>query len=319
MDWSAGFCVGSPIVRGNGSTWHNPPYFAADARGGRLLRKESGLHMVVGGVTDLVYLPATLAHQLGAFEAHKIAVNIEDTGAGSKSLQAVLGGSAQVAAGFFDHAIQMAADGQDIKSFVSLTRYPGIVLVASPSGAKRIHTVRDLKGANVGVTAPGSATHFFLNHLLIRNGLKPEDVSVVAMGTGRSRVAAIENSKVDAGVLLEPGVSFLLERAPESRVISDTRTPAGVQEIFGAPEYPSAVLYAKSAWLAANTETARSIASAMLDTLRWIQSHSASEISQKMPDAFHSENPGALRQIAGGFQGDVFARWRHAGRRSRGR
>ena len=73
-------------------------------------RKESGLHMVVGGVTDLVYLPATLAHQLGAFEAHKMAVNIEDTGAGSKSLQAVLGGSAQVAAGFFDHAIQMAAD-----------------------------------------------------------------------------------------------------------------------------------------------------------------------------------------------------------------
>jgi NitT/TauT family transport system substrate-binding protein len=259
-------------------------------------RKESAVHIVIGGQTDLVYLPATLAQQLGHYEANGIPVQLEDTGAGSKSLQAVLGGSAQIAAGFFDHAVQMAADGQAVKAFVCLTRYPGAVLVASPEGAKRIRTIHDLKGANVGVTAPGSSSHFFLNTLLAQNGLSPNDVSVVAMGGGRSRVAAIENNKVDAGVLFEPGVTFLLRRAPGARVLIDTRTPEGVKSVFGAAEYPSSVLYAKADWLSANTDTARKIARAMVQTLRWIQDHSAAQVAERMPAAFHSEDPAAYGQ-----------------------
>lgn len=252
-------------------------------------RKSSAVHIVVGGLTDLVYMPTTLAQQLGHFEANGVPVQIEDTGAGSKSLQAVLGGSAQIATGFYDHAVQMAADGQAVKAFVSLTRYPGAVLVASPEGAKRIRTIQDLKGANVGVTAPGSSSHFFLNHLLVRNGLAPHDVSVVSMGGGRSRVAALENSKVDAGVLFEPGVTFLLRRAPGVRILSDTRTPEGVQTVFGTPEYPSAVLYAKAEWLSENADVARRVAASMLQTLHWIQQHSAAEIADRMPASFRED------------------------------
>jgi NitT/TauT family transport system substrate-binding protein len=252
-------------------------------------RKSSGVHIVVGGLTDLVYMPTTLAQQLGYFEANGVPVQVEDTGAGSKSLQAVLGASAQIATGFYDHAIQMAADRQAVKAFVSLTRYPGAVLVASPEGAKRIQTIKDLKGANVGVTAPGSSSHFFLNHLLARNGLAAHDVSVVSMGGGRSRVAALENSKVDAGVLFEPGVTFLLRRAPGVRILSDTRTPEGVQAVFGTAEYPSAVLYAKAEWLTENADAARRVARSMVQTLQWIQQHSAAEIAERMPASFRED------------------------------
>lgn len=252
-------------------------------------RQSSAIHIVVGGLTDLVYMPTTLAQQLGHFEANGVPVQIEDTGAGSKSLQAVLGGSAQIATGFYDHAIQMAADAQAVKSFVSLTRFPGAVLVASPEGAKRIRTIQDLKGANVGVTAPGSSSHFFLNYLLVRNGLTPHDVQIISMGGGRSRVAALENSKVDAGVLFEPGVTFLLRRAPGVRILSDTRTPEGVQTVFETAEYPSAVLYAKADWLSANSDAARKVARSMLQTLQWIQQHSAAEIASRMPASFRED------------------------------
>ena len=85
-------------------------------------RKSSAVHIVVGGLTDLVYMPTTLAQQLGHFEANGVPVQIEDTGAGSKSLQAVLGGSAQIATGFYDHAVQMAADGQAVKAAPSAPR-----------------------------------------------------------------------------------------------------------------------------------------------------------------------------------------------------
>jgi NitT/TauT family transport system substrate-binding protein len=259
-------------------------------------RDKSTVRIVIGGQTDLGYLPTTLAQQLGEFASQGLKVELEDTGAGSKSLQALLGGSAQVATGFYDHTIQMAAEGQHVKAFVTLTRYPGAVLVASPAGAKRLHSIRDLKGATVGVTAPGSSSHFFVNHLLVRNGLVPNDVSVVAMGGGRSRVAAIENSKVDAGVLFEPGVTFLLRRAPQARILVDTRTQEGVRDIFESAEYPSAVLYAKSEWLSENREAAQRMARAMLQTLRWIQDHKPAEIAERMPAAFRQEEPAAYTE-----------------------
>jgi NitT/TauT family transport system substrate-binding protein len=259
-------------------------------------RRKPAVRIVVGGQTDLVYLPTTLAYQRGDFETEGVPVEIEDTGAGSKSLQALLGGSAQVVTGFYDHAVQMAAEGRPVKAFVTLTRYPGAVLLASPEGAKRFRRIQDLRGATVGVTAPGSSSHFFVNHLLIRNGLSPSDVSVVAMGGGRSRVAAIENSKVDAGVLFEPGVSFLLRRTGEARILADTRTQEGVQSIFGTAEYPAAVLYAKADWLSANSDMARRLVRAMRGALRWIQEHSPEEIAERMPASFRQEEPAAYTE-----------------------
>jgi NitT/TauT family transport system substrate-binding protein len=99
-------------------------------------RPSSTARIVVGGQSDLVYLPTTLSQQLGHFKACGVEVTIEDVGAGSKSLQAVLGRSADIATGFYDHAIQMAAEGQEIKAFVSLARYLGGVLVTSPLAAE---------------------------------------------------------------------------------------------------------------------------------------------------------------------------------------
>lgn len=259
-------------------------------------RSSDTVRIVVGGQSDLVYLPTTLAQQNGDFTAQGIKVQIDDTGAGSKSLQAILGGSADVATGFYDHAVQMAADGKDVKSFVTLTRYPGAVLLTSPEGSKRISRIEDLKGTNVGVTGPGSSSHFFVNYLLVTHGLSPDDIHVIAMGGGRSRVAALQNSKVDAGVTFEPSTSFVLRRAPGARVLADTRTEAGVREVFGVEHYPSAVLYATAGWLNDNKDTARRLALAMRRTLRWIQEHTAAEIASAMPSEFRADDPEAYTQ-----------------------
>lgn len=254
-------------------------------------RRGAITRIVVGGQSDLVYLPTTLAQQLGVFRAQGLEVAIEDVGAGSKALQAVIGGSADVATGFFDHAIQMAAEGRPVKAFVTLTRYPGAVLAVSPQAVNRIHRIEDLKGAMVGVTAPGSSSHFFANYLLVRHGLSPSDIRVFAMGPGPARVVAIASGRVDAGVLFEPSLSVLLKRAPQVRLLADTRTPAGVKEVFGTDEYPSAVLYGTGDWLRENRDKAHRLATAMRETLRWIQEHTAAQIAAKMPASIAAEDP----------------------------
>ena len=253
--------------------------------------RSSAIRIVVGGQSDLVYLPTTLAQQLGHFKGGGVEATIEDVGAGSKSLQAVLGRSADVATGFYDHAIQMAADAREIKAFVNLARYPAGVLVTSPAAAERIRGVQDLKGRVVGVSAPGSSSHFFVNYLLVRHGLPLDDVRIVAMGGSRGRVAAIESGQVDAGVLYEPGISLLLKRAPNSRILADTRTRQGVEMVFDTQEYPSAVLYASTRWLSENADTARRLARAMRQTLDWSHHHSAEDIARAMPPAMMAEDP----------------------------
>src|SRR4051812_15864446 len=145
------------------------------------------VRMAVGSQTELVYLASTLAQQLGYYEQEGLNVAIADATGGSKALEALLGGSADVVTGFYDHTIQMAAEGKSIQAFVTMVRYPGAVAVLSPEGARKIHRLEDLKGATAGVTAPGSSSHFFLNFLLVKHGLSPSDLSVIGLGGGASR------------------------------------------------------------------------------------------------------------------------------------
>lgn len=249
------------------------------------------VRMVAGSTTDMVYLPTTLAQRLGYFDAEGLNVTITDTAAGSKSLEALLGGSADVVTGFYDHAVQMAAEGRAVKAFVLIGRYPGAVAVVSPEGRKKIRRIEDLRKATVGVTAPGSSSHFFINYLLTTHGMPLDDVGVVGTGGGASRVTALERSKVDVGVLFEPGVTRLLRRAPEAAVLVDTRTAEGVRSVFGTDVYPSSVLYTTGPWLEKNPDTARRLTRAIVRTLQWIQSHTAEQIAEKMPPEFRGEDP----------------------------
>lgn len=238
-----------------------------------------------------MYLPATLAQRLGYYEKEGLNVRIIDTAAGSKSLEALLGGSVEVVTGFYDHTIQMAAEGRAIQAFVLLAQYPGAVALVSPEGRSRIQTIADLRNKNVGVTAPGSSSHFFLNYLLTKNGISPDEISVIAIGGGAARVSAVERSKVDAGILYEPGVTRLMHRAPKVAILADTRTAEGVRKLFGTDTYPSSVLYTNRSWLEHNPDVARHLARAMVETLKWISVHSAEEIAAKMPREFQGDDP----------------------------
>src|SRR5689334_10643172 len=69
---------------------------------------EGRISLVVAGRGNLVYAPVTLAENLGYYRAENLNVVLSDTAGGSKALQALLGGSADVVCGFYDHTIQMA-------------------------------------------------------------------------------------------------------------------------------------------------------------------------------------------------------------------
>src|SRR3979490_578390 len=157
-----------------------------------LAAAQSKITIAVGGGACLCYLPTVLAKQLGEFDKAGLAVELVDLKGGSDALKAVLGGSADVVSGYFDHCVNLAAKKQELESFVVYDRYPGLVLVVSPSHNAEINSIKDLVGKKVGVSAPGSSTDFFLKYLLKKNGVDPGGVAVIGVGLGATSVAARE-------------------------------------------------------------------------------------------------------------------------------
>jgi len=251
------------------------------------------VRLAVGGQPLLVYLPTTLADRLGYYREEGLNVHIEDLQGGSKALQALQGGSVDVVSGYYDHTIQMQAKKRDVVAFINMLRYPSLVVAVSPKASKPINTVADLKGAKVGVTAPGSSTDFYLKYLLVRAGLTPTDAAPQAIGGDSSAVAAMEQGQVDAAVMLDPAFAQLQKRAGAEnvQVLSDTRTAEGVQRDLNVSTYPAAVLYADAAWLEDNPETARKLARAIKRALDYVHSHSAAEIAAAMPPEYAAGDP----------------------------
>src|SRR5436189_1740378 len=212
------------------------------ALGSGLAAAQSKLTIAVGGGSCLCYLPTVLARQLGEYEKAGLAVELVDVKGGSDALKAVLGGSADVVSGYFDHCVNLAAKKQELQSFVVYDRYPGLVLVVSPKHTDEIKSIKDLAGKKVGVSAPGSSTDFFLKFLLKKNGLDPTSAAVIGVGLGATAVAAMEQGQVDAAVMADPAVTVMQSNHPDLRILSDTRTQQDTLATFGG-EYPGGALY----------------------------------------------------------------------------
>lgn len=271
-----------------------PPGQAGSTGGGSGTKVTIG----VGGQTLLTYLPTTLAVQLGYYKEEGLDVEIQDLQGGSKALTAMLGGSTNVTSGYYEHAIQMQAKNQSIRAFVDMGLSSGLALVVAPKNEGTIKGIADLKGKNVGVTAPGSSTDMFVKFLLSKNGAKPTDAAVSAIGSGSSAVAAVQNNQVDAAVMLEPDISALAKQLGKAPVIlEDVRTADGLKQVFGTDSWPSACLYAKTDWLEKNQDTARKLAKAIKRALDFVATHSGQEIADKMPEQFAAGDKGQYAKV----------------------
>jgi NitT/TauT family transport system substrate-binding protein len=254
-----------------------------------LAAAQTKITIAIGGGACLCYLPTVLAKQLGEYDRAGLAVELVDLKGGSDALKAVLGGSADVVSGYFDHCVNLAAKKQELTSFVVYDRYPGLVLVVSPSHNAEIKSIKDLAGKKIGVSAPGSSTDFFLKYLLKKNGVDASGVAVIGVGLGATAVAAMQQGQIDAAVMLDPSVTVLQGSYPDLRILSDTRTQKDTLDVFGG-EYPGGALYSTTAWIASHEKETQALTNAIVNTLTWIHSHSAEDIMAKMPPEIVGKN-----------------------------
>jgi NitT/TauT family transport system substrate-binding protein len=242
------------------------------------------LSIAVGGKNLLYYLPLTVAETLGYFKAEGLDVQIVDFAGGSQALRAVVGGSADVVSGAFEHTVNMQSKGQRLRAFALQGRAPQIVLAVNKKTMPNFKSVADLKGKKIGVTAPGSSTNVMANFVLAKAGLKPTDVSFIGVGATNAAIAAIRQGSIDALSHLDPVIT-ILERAGDIRVVTDTRIVAEADKVFGGP-MPAACLYAPQAFIDKNPNTVQALANAIVRADKWIQAAGPGEIIKVVPEGF---------------------------------
>src|SRR3984893_18499953 len=250
---------------------------------GQTLEKQQ-LALGVGGKLALYYLPLTICERLGYFKEQGLDIAINDFRGGAQSLQALVGGSVDVVTGAYEHTIRMQAKGQAIRAVIELGRFPGIVVGVRKEKAAGYKSAADLKGAKIGVSAPGSSTNFFVMYLMSKAGLKPADASYIGVGIAPSAVAAMKKGEIDAISNLDPMMTKL-ERDGDIKIIADSRSEEGTRAIFGGSN-PAAVLYARQDFIEKNPNTAQALVNAFYKTLKWLEKATPELIAATVPEDY---------------------------------
>jgi NitT/TauT family transport system substrate-binding protein len=245
--------------------------------------EKTSIQIAVGGQTQFIYLPLTLADQLGYFKDEGLQVTISDLRGGSEALAAMMGGSVDMVTGFYEHTIRAQAQGKRLVMVTLFDRYPGLVLMVGKKHVDHVRTIKDLVGKPVGVTAPGSSTDQLVKYLLRQDGLDPHSIPVVTGGIS-TMMAALEQDLVWAGVTVDP-LASKLERDGIAKPLYDTRTEKGTVDIFGGP-WPAGGFYTTLEFIQQNPDTVQSLVNAAVRVLRYIQEHPAEEIAAAMPESF---------------------------------
>ncbi|MDB5992347.1 MAG: nitrate transporter substrate-binding protein [Herbaspirillum sp.] len=243
--------------------------------------------IMVGGITKMIYLPAKLAEQLGYFAAEGLNVELQSQPAGIDSENELLAGAVQGVIGFYDHAIDLQSKGKEISAIVIFAQVPGEVEMVS-SKAPMIKSMADIRGKTLGITGLGASTNFLTLYLASKQGITSKDYLILPVGADNTFIAAIQQGRIDAGMTTEPTVSQLLKTG-DATVLIDLRTVDGTVKALGGL-YPASSLYVQRMWLDSHMVEATKLARAFVKTLKFINTHSAAQIAEKMPKHYYGND-----------------------------
>ncbi|MCZ2151554.1 MAG: ABC transporter substrate-binding protein [Bryobacterales bacterium] len=260
------------------------------ASGGCGAGRQESIRLGIAAQQSVSQIPVYLAAQLGLYRKNGLRVELAEFPGASKGMEALLGGSVDVLSGYYTQALAVRAKGRHVDVFLGYYDSLLVALAVAPAAAGRVRRIEDLRGAKVGVTTPGSATHQFVDFLLRRHGLAPSEVKAVAIGTAARGAAAMERGMVDAGVVTDFTIRYLERRFGKLRLLADTRTREGVLEAHGVSAFPGAVLMADSSWIDSHPDEARRLARAVWEAVLWMRAHSVEEIVAKMPASHYGQD-----------------------------
>lgn len=246
--------------------------------------EKSRLVIAVGARASLQYLPLTIADRLDFFAAEGLDIEILDLGNGLHAQQSVMEGAADVACGVFEGLLGPQPRKHLLQAFVLLGRSPQLAFGLSTRSQPAAKRVADLRGRKIAMAAPGASARLVAALVLARAGLSLKDVKLVDADAVGAALQAVRSGDVDAIVHMEPVVT-MLEQKGDIRVVSDTRSLKGAQEVFGGT-MPSACLFAPAQSVQNHGNTMQALTNAIVHALKWLQTAGPSDLIKAVPERY---------------------------------
>lgn len=234
----------------------------------------------VDGKSSLSYLPLTIAQQLGYFSAEGLDVQIIDLLDAASATQALITGVADVCSGAFDRTLQLPTKSQLFQAFVLQGRTPQLAFGVSTRSLPSVGSA-DLRSKKVGVIALDSTSTVMAKLLLEREGLAPQDVSWVAVGSSNGALNALRSGQIDAICNSDP-VMTILELKGDIKIVRDARSLRGTSELFGGL-VPSACLFAQTEFIQKYPRVCQALTDAIVHSLKWLQTAGPGDIINTVP------------------------------------
>jgi NitT/TauT family transport system substrate-binding protein len=220
------------------------PFYGATAANPTTIR----LSLICGGMTPML---AEIAISDGSFERAGLHVEKYCFPGGAPAVQALIGKSVDIFIGSYEHVLRQRARGFDVKAYGEI--YDGMSYVLVSKVGSPYHSLADLRGQVLGITAAGSLSDTALREGLEGAHLNPDrDVEIVNVGTGATMFAALESSRVAAGMITEPATTQLLADG-KYRIVYNNETP-----------FAGNVLMANAAWVNAHRDAMHTLLAVLL-------------------------------------------------------
>jgi NitT/TauT family transport system substrate-binding protein len=242
------------------------------------------------------HLPWTVALGQKYFEEQGLEVKGYNFESGGKSIAAVLGGSADFAANALEHAIKAKAQGKDLVYVFASVRAPAWGLAVSSAHRNEIKSVADLKGKTVGVSGIGVASHVLLNYMLVKAGVDPKDVKIVAVGIS-TLPPALEGGKIVAGMAAEPFFSRMIKKGTAFSM-GNLNSIKETTEILGG-EYAFAGCITRPEVIEKRPHQVQKVVTALVKAAHFIQTNSPEKIAAAIPAEFAGDRAQLTETIAG--------------------
>jgi ABC-type nitrate/sulfonate/bicarbonate transport system substrate-binding protein len=205
----------------------------------------------------LGYGPLWVASKMGFFDRQGLDVELLVIRASDVGVQALAGGSLEIAGSASDAPIAAVEKGLD------LVIIGGIIngLSQSIMAAKKFKTYADLRGATFGAISLTSGVTFALRQVLKAKGLEyPRDYKLLVIGGTPQTYAALVAGQIDAAALSLP-----VNYAAEEQGFNEIGRFVDV-----IPNYQLAALSTKRSWAEKNRSVVVRVMKAMAQTMRWM-------------------------------------------------
>jgi NitT/TauT family transport system substrate-binding protein len=257
--------------------------------------------MMVGGIDKQIYLPYQLAQSLGYYK--KYGVNVElstEQNGGVGAEDAMASGQVDMAGAWYVHTVDFQSKGKDVINLVQLSGAPGEREMCGTNSG--VHSAADFKGKTMGVTDLGSGTDELTQFIASKVDITKKGYHTLAVGAGATAIAAIQRGSADCVMTTQPTVGALTTKHLAYTAV-DLATAAGAQKALGG-DWPAAGLLTNASWVKSHEDAAQKVVDALVDTMHWINTHSAADIADKLPVSFVQNSTISKDQYIAGLTTD---------------